>query len=83
MISSNETAKVFMSGRSQAVRLPKSYRFEVDEVSIRRVGDSVILTPIGMEWAKNVRSVFDSFSDVEPLSRDPEWPQQERDLLQP
>ena len=34
-----ETAKVFWSGRSQAVRLPKAYRFESDEVRIRRHGD--------------------------------------------
>lgn len=72
-----------MSGRSQAVRLPKSYRFDVDEVSIRRVGDSVILTPVHVGWSKSVRSVFDSFSDVEPLSREPEWPQQERESLLP
>ncbi len=42
-----ETAKVFMSGRSQAVRLPKEYRFDVDEVYINRIGDAVILTPVG------------------------------------
>lgn len=83
MIPANETAKVFMSGRSQAVRLPKNYRFDVAEVSIRRVGDSVILTPVRVAWAKNVRSVFDNFSDVEPFSRESEWPQQERDSLQP
>ena len=55
MISPTETAKVFMSGRSQAVRLPKSYRFDVDEVAIRRVGDSVILTPMRGDWALRVR----------------------------
>jgi antitoxin VapB len=45
-----ETAKVFWSGRSQAVRLPKSYRFEGDEVRIRRHGDSVILEPVATDW---------------------------------
>ena len=39
------TAKVFMSGRSQAVRIPKEFRFEGDEVTIRRSGDSLVLTP--------------------------------------
>ena len=47
------TAKVFMSGTSQAVRLPKDFRFEVDEVRIRKEGDVVILEPILAEaWPK-------------------------------
>ena len=45
-----ETAKIFWSGRSQAVRLPKEYRFDVDEVRIRRQGDAVILEPITKDW---------------------------------
>lgn len=46
-----ETAKVFWSGRSQAVRLPKAFRFESDEVRIRRHGDAVILEPVARDWA--------------------------------
>lgn len=46
-----ETVKVFWSGRSQAVRLPKKYRFEGDEVRIRRHGAAVILEPIPTDWA--------------------------------
>lgn len=38
-------AKVFQSGNSQAVRLPKDFRFEVDEVEVSREGDAVILRP--------------------------------------
>ncbi len=38
-----ETAKVFWSGRSQAVRLPKGFRFDTDTVRIRRHGQAVIL----------------------------------------
>ncbi len=38
------TAKVFMTNRSQAVRLPKEYQFETDEVFIRKVGEDVILS---------------------------------------
>lgn len=41
-----KTAKVFYSGRSQAVRLPKEFRFRDNEVSIRRDGEAVILEPI-------------------------------------
>lgn len=44
------TAKVFMTNRSQAVRLPKEYQFETDEVFIRKVGEDVILSPRPREW---------------------------------
>jgi len=40
-----DVAKVFRTGRSQAVRIPKAYRFECAEVFIEREGDRVILTP--------------------------------------
>ncbi|MER8673820.1 MULTISPECIES: type II toxin-antitoxin system VapB family antitoxin [unclassified Mesorhizobium] len=46
-----DKAKVFWSGRSQAVRLPKEFRFEADEVSIRRHGRTVILEPLAQDWA--------------------------------
>ena len=40
------TAKLFMHGRSQAVRLPKEFRFEGTEVRVSKVGDKVILEPV-------------------------------------
>ena len=40
-------AKVFRSGNSQAVRLPKEFRFDVEEVEISREGDAVVLRPRG------------------------------------
>ena len=46
-------AKLFMNGRSQAVRLPQEFRFEGDRVRIRRVGRGVLLEPIvtnAAEW---------------------------------
>jgi antitoxin VapB len=45
-----DRARVFWSGRSQAVRLPKEYRFEGTEVRIRRRGAAVILEPIPTDW---------------------------------
>lgn len=45
------TAKVFWSGRSQAVRLPKEFRFDAVAVSIRREGNAVILEPVPDQWA--------------------------------
>lgn len=38
-------AKVFRSGNSQAVRLPKDFRFDVEEVEVSREGDAVVLRP--------------------------------------
>ncbi len=46
-----DNAKVFWSGRSQAVRLPKEFRFDTDEVRIRKHGKAVILEPITTDWA--------------------------------
>jgi antitoxin VapB len=45
-----QTAKLFWSGRSQAVRLPKEFRFEGEEVRIRRHGGAVILEPVAQNW---------------------------------
>jgi antitoxin VapB len=45
-----ERAKIFWTGRSQAVRLPKEFRFEGDEVRIRRHGNAVILEPVAEDW---------------------------------
>jgi antitoxin VapB len=43
-------AKVFKNGRSQAVRIPKEFRFEDDEVLIRKKGNDVILSPLPKSW---------------------------------
>jgi antitoxin VapB len=45
------TAKLFWSGRSQAVRLPKDFRLSGDEVRIRRHGSAIILEPLSNDWA--------------------------------
>ncbi|MDV4182686.1 antitoxin [Rhizobium brockwellii] len=45
-----ETAKIFWSGRSQAVLLPKEFRFDGDSVAIRRQGRAIILEPISDDW---------------------------------
>ena len=46
-----QTAKIFMTGRSQAVRLPKSCRFSGSEVAVRKEGDEVILSPLSKKDA--------------------------------
>ena len=45
------TAKVFITGRSQAVRIPKEFRFDCDEVYIEQKGKEIILTPKPKTWA--------------------------------
>lgn len=56
------TAKVFTNGRSQAVRLPKEYRFAQDEVIVSKVGDVVMLMPKDSRWSGLLQSL-DMFSD--------------------
>lgn len=57
-----KTAKLFQNGQSQAVRLPKEFRFEGDEVIIKRSGNAVILLPANHSWDVLVNSL-DQFSD--------------------
>ncbi len=45
-----DTAKIFWAGRSQAVRLPKDYRFRGTQVRIHRRGHAVVLEPIADDW---------------------------------
>lgn len=45
-----DTAKVFWSGRSQAVRLPRAFRVEGREVRIRRRGRTIVLEPVPDSW---------------------------------
>jgi antitoxin VapB len=66
-------AKLFRNGRSQAVRLPKQFRFEGTEVEIRRVGTRVILEPAKRQaWPKGY---FESFG---PVSEDLQAPRRRR-----
>ena len=57
-----QTAKLFMNGRSQAVRLPKEFQFSGDDVYIRKHGDAVILVPKDKAWETFLRGL-DTFSE--------------------
>ncbi|MDE2882018.1 MAG: type II toxin-antitoxin system VapB family antitoxin [Acidobacteriota bacterium] len=57
-----QTTKLFWHGRSQAVRLPKAFRIEGDEVRIRRQGRGVVLEPITKDWAW-LDAIAGTFSD--------------------
>ena len=56
------TAKVFTSGNSQAVRLPKEFQFSEQEVRIQRVGNAIVLLPVSDPW-ESFRNSLDQFSD--------------------
>ena len=56
------TAKLFTNGKSQAVRLPKEYRFAGNEVGITRVGEMVVLYPKDRAW--------EIFNACEPVTDD-------------
>jgi antitoxin VapB len=75
-----ERAKIFWSGRSQAVRLPKDFRFQGEEVRIRRHGSAVILEPVAEDWTW-LDTIVDKLDEdfVEAVNEQPE--QQERPAL--
>ena len=60
------TAKLFKNGRSQAVRLPKEYRFKGSEVKIRKEGSKVILEPLETsDWPSGFWDIFSPDNDFE------------------
>jgi antitoxin VapB len=65
------TAKIFQNGRSQAVRLPKAFRFKGSEVKIKKEGDKVILEPLAKDdWPRGFWDEFvpdPDFAIPEPL----------------
>ena len=73
-----DIAKVFWSGRSQAVRLPKEFRFDAKEVRIRREGDAVILEPVDDDEWGTLPRLADDLADDMIAATEVEVPQQER-----
>jgi antitoxin VapB len=75
-----DSAKVFMTGRSQAVRLPKAYRFDSDEVLIERQPDGAVVlrakpkVPLG----ERLRAILQGLPD-DPAFKRPEQPPLGRD----
>ena len=72
-----QTAKIFITGRSQAVRLPKEFRFFGTDVYINKIGDMVILLPKEDPWASFVNSLDQFTSDFMETRNQP--PQDDRD----
>lgn len=69
-----QTAKLFMNGRSQAVRLPQEFRFEGEEVRIHREGNRVILEPVTTETAEEWFARLDALRVDEDFPEDFERP---------
>lgn len=74
-----KTAKLFRNGRSQAVRLPREFRFEGDHVFVKQVGNGVLLLPSKRSWDLLIHSLGE-FSDDFMVDRE-QPPQQHRSDL--
>jgi antitoxin VapB len=70
------TAKLFRNGRSQAVRLPREFRFEGEEVRIRRVAQGVLLEPLIADTAK-------WFEELDRFNSEPFMPDGRRQPVTP
>lgn len=74
-----QTAKLFVNGRSQAVRLPKEFRFDGDEVFIKRVGQAVVLLPRDRGW-EMLEAALKSFEPGFSIERNQPGQQVREDL---
>jgi antitoxin VapB len=66
-MAARRTAKLFTHGGSQAVRLPKEFRFEGSEVRISRDGDRVVLEPLETDWS----AVWAEMDQIQAEAGDP------------
>jgi antitoxin VapB len=76
-----KTAKLFKNGESQAVRLPKEFRFSGDEVFIKRAGNAVVLFPTVRSWDVLLESL-DKFPPDFMNEREQPDEAEERDSLE-
>lgn len=72
-------AKIFQSGRSQAVRLPKAFRFAGEEVAIKRFGNGVLLLPMNQPWQMLEESLHE-FESGFHLEREAQQDQEREEL---
>ncbi len=70
-----KTAKIFRSGNSQAVRIPKEFQMEGTEVEIQRRGDALILRPKRKSWAPLLESLGKFSDDFMERGREQPEPQ--------
>lgn len=75
-----KTAKIFQNGQSQALRLPKEFRFEGDEVFIKKVGKVTVLFPVEDPWSPMLEAL-DRFSEDFMSVRNQPGQQKREDLF--
>jgi len=73
-------AKLFWNGRSQAVRLPKEFRFEGDRVRVSRMGAGVLLEPVP---DAKMESMEELFARMDAMGADPIFPEGRKQNLAP
>jgi antitoxin VapB len=76
-----DTARLFRSGRSQAVRLPKDYRFQGSEVAVKHFGNGVLLLPIDDPWGTMEAGLASFEPGFEIEQHQPK--EQQRESIQP
>lgn len=64
-----DTARLFQSGRSQAVRLPKAFRFVGTEVGVQHFGNGVLLLPVDDPW-ETLETALSSFEPGFVMTRE-------------
>jgi antitoxin VapB len=74
------TARLFKNGDSQAVRLPKEFRFDGSEVFIKRVGSAVVLLPRSRSWDALVESLAKFPADFLEAREQPGTPDRRGDM---
>ncbi len=78
--SKSAEAKLFWNGRSQAVRLPKEFRFEGDRVHVRRVGRGVLIEPVPKTRKETIEQWF---ARIDALKGDPLFPEGRKQNIAP
>ncbi len=73
-------AKIFRNGASQAVRLPKEFRFDADEVCVKRIGRAVLLFPKDAAWPLTAEALGAADEDFMPDRDQPPAPDVRRPL---
>lgn len=73
-------AKLFQNGQSQAVRLPKEFRFKGESVFIKKMGDAVVLLPMKNPWKPLIESL-DKFSNDFMAAREEPAIQEREDVF--
>jgi len=76
-----QLAKVFLNGRSQAIRIPKDFRVDSDEVYIEKVGNTLVITPKRENHWDNLSDALDKVDTVDFMTERIELPMDKREEL--